>query len=56
MFQELEEKEKDHIAVKQLKIFKQASGKTAKIYISIVGVRPCNFNIKALEDLTLPDT
>lgn len=56
MFQELEEKEKDHIAVKQYKIFKQAAGKTAKSILVSVGVRLAIFNIKALEDLTYTDT
>lgn len=56
MFQELESKEKDHIAVKQYKIFKQAAGKTAKSILVSVGVRLAAFNIKALEDLTYTDT
>ncbi len=56
MFQDLESQEKDHIAVKQYKIFKQAAGKTAKSILVSVGVRLAAFNIKILENLTYTDT
>lgn len=56
IFLELEEREKEHIAVKQYRIFKQAAGKTAKSILVSVGVRLAAFNIKVLEDLTYTDT
>ena len=56
MFQDLESQEKDHIAVKQYRIFKQAAGKTAKSILVSVGVRLAVFNIEILENLTYTDT
>lgn len=52
LFQEFEEQKPEHIAVKQYKIFKQSSGKTAKSILISVGVRLSAFNIESIERLT----
>ena len=43
VFQILEDREPEHIAVKQWKIFKQASGKTAKSILISAAVRLAAF-------------
>ena len=55
MFDELEEREPDHFAVKQYKKYKLASGKTAKSILISCGARLAPFDIKELRDLTSYD-
>lgn len=45
VFQMLEDRDPEHIAVKQWKIFKQASGKTAKSILISAAVRLAAFNL-----------
>lgn len=56
MFQELEKKDKEHIAVRQYAVFKQAAGKTAKSILVSASVRLTIFNMRAIERLTGTDT
>lgn len=56
LFKTLETEKADNIAVKQYRIFKQASGKTAKSILISVGVRLGIFNITAVKGLTKKDT
>ena len=51
MFDELEEREPDHFAVKQYKKYKLAAGKTAKSILISCGARLAPFDIKELRDL-----
>ena len=46
MFDELEEREPDHFAVKQYKKYKLAAGKTAKSILISCGARLAPFDIK----------
>ena len=55
MFDELEEREPDHFAVKQYKKYKLAAGKTAKRILISCGARLAPFDIKELRDLTSYD-
>ena len=55
MFDELEESEPDHFAVKQYKKYKLAAGKTAKSILISCGARLAPFDIKELRDLTSYD-
>ena len=56
MFDELEKRDKNHIAVKNYKIFRMGTGKTLKSILISAGVRMAPFNIKAIRDLTQKDT
>ncbi|MDD2979260.1 MAG: type IV secretory system conjugative DNA transfer family protein [Hespellia sp.] len=51
MFDELEEKDPEHFAVKQYKKYKLAAGKTAKSILISCGARLAPFDIKELRDL-----
>ena len=55
MFDELEEREPDHFAVKQYKKYKLAAGKTSKSILISCGARLAPFDIKELRDLTSYD-
>ena len=55
MFDELEEREPDHFAVKQYKKYKLAAGKTAKSILISCGARLAPFDIRELRDLTSYD-
>ena len=55
MFDELEEREPDHFAVKQYKKYKLAAGKTAKSILISCGARLAPFDINELRDLTSYD-
>ena len=55
MFDELEEREPEHFAVKQYKKYKLAAGKTAKSILISCGARLAPFDIKELRDLTSYD-
>lgn len=55
VFQMLEEREPEHIAVKQWKIFKQASGKTAKSILISAAVRLAAFNLPEIARMTSYD-
>jgi len=55
MFDELEEKDPEHFAVKQYKKYKLAAGKTAKSILISCGARLAPFDIKELRDLTSYD-
>lgn len=55
IFDDLEKKNKNHIAVKQWKIFKMAGAKTAKSILITAAVRLSAFNIRAVENLTCKD-
>ena len=55
LFQQLEEKEPDHFAVKQYRKFKMAAGKTLKSILISCGVRLAPFDIKELRDLMETD-
>lgn len=52
LFEELEEKDPEHFAVRQYKKYKQAAGKTAKSILISCGARLSPFDIKAVRDLT----
>lgn len=51
MFEELEQRESDHFAVKQYKKYKLAAGKTAKSILISCGARLAPFDIRELRDL-----
>ena len=51
MFEELEERETDHFAVRQYKKYKLAAGKTAKSILISCGARLAPFDIKELREL-----
>lgn len=55
VFQMLEDREPEHIAVKQWKIFKQASGKTAKSILISAAVRLAAFNLPEIARMTSKD-
>ncbi len=55
VFEALEEREPEHIAVKQYKVFKQAAGKTAKSILVSVAVRLASFNLPAFAAITQTD-
>ena len=55
MFDELEERDPEHFAVKQYKKYKLAAGKTAKSILISCGARLAPFDIKELRDLTSYD-
>jgi type IV secretion system protein VirD4 len=52
IFEDLEKKNAKHIAVKQYKIFKQASGKTAKSILVSLAVRLATFNLPSFQHIT----
>lgn len=55
LFERLEIRDPNHLAVKQHKIYKQAAGKTAKSILVSVGVRLAAFNLPELAGLTATD-
>ncbi len=55
LFQGLEEENPEHIALKQYKIFKQASGKTAKSILITAAVRLAAFNLPEIARMTSYD-
>lgn len=55
LFQQLEEKEPDHFAVKQYRKFKMAAGKTLKSILISCGARLAPFDIKELRALMETD-
>lgn len=55
LFERLEMRNPESIAVKQYHIYKQAAGKTAKSILISVGVRLAAFNLKQIADLTCMD-
>ena len=55
MFDELEEREPEHFAVKQYKKYKLAAGKTAKSILISCGARLAPFDIAELRELTSYD-
>ena len=55
LFEALEERHPEHIAVKQWKIFKQASGKTAKSILISAAVRLAAFNLPEIAKMTSYD-
>jgi len=55
LFEDLEKAKPKHIAVKQYKIFKQASGKTAKSILVSLAVRLSTFNIPIFQHITSYD-
>ena len=55
LFERLEMRDPESIAVKQYAIYKQAAGKTAKSILISVGVRLAAFNLKQIANLTCAD-
>lgn len=55
MFDELKQREPEHIAVRQYAVFKQAAGKTAQSILVSAAVRLTVFNMKSIENLTSVD-
>lgn len=55
LFERLEMREPDHLAVKQYNIFKLAAGKTAKSILIGLGVRLEKFNLSTLAGITTVD-
>lgn len=55
LFERLEMKKPNSLAVKQYKIYKQAAGKTAKSILISVGVRLAAFNLESIASLTACD-
>ncbi|MEE1086489.1 MAG: type IV secretory system conjugative DNA transfer family protein [Schaedlerella sp.] len=55
MFEELEQREPDHFAVKQYKKYKLAAGKTAKSILISCGARLAPFDIRELRELMSED-
>ncbi|SFL48180.1 type IV secretion system protein VirD4 [Lachnospiraceae bacterium KH1T2] len=55
MFDELEEKDPEHFAVRQYKKYKLAAGKTAKSILVSCGARLAPFDIKELREITSYD-
>ena len=55
LFEELEQKNPNHFAVRQYKKYKLAAGKTAKPILISCGARLAPFDIKELRDLTAYD-
>lgn len=52
LFEALEEREPEHIAVRQYKVFKQAAGKTAKSILVSAAVRLAAFNLPQFAAIT----
>lgn len=55
LFERLEMREPEHLAVKQYNIFKLAAGKTAKSILIGLGVRLEKFNLSSLAGITMVD-
>lgn len=55
LFKELEERDPEHIAVRQYRVFKQAAGKTAQSILVSCSVRLAVFNLKVINKLTGTD-
>lgn len=55
LFEELEQKEPEHFAIRQYKKYKLAAGKTAKSILISCGARLAPFDIKELRDLMSED-
>ncbi|MDR0930336.1 MAG: type IV secretory system conjugative DNA transfer family protein [Clostridiales bacterium] len=55
LFNMLEEKDPNHVALKQYKVFKQAAGQTAKSILVSASVRLAPFNIRDIGALTIDD-
>lgn len=55
LFERLELRNQDSLALKQYKIYKQAAGKTAKSILISVGVRLAAFNLESIASLTATD-
>lgn len=55
LFERLELRKPDSLAVKQYKIYKQAAGKTAKSILISVGVRLAAFNLDSIASITAID-
>ena len=55
LFERLEMRNPESIAVKQYAIYKQAAGKTAKSILISVGVRLATYNLKQIANLTCTD-
>ena len=55
LFERLELRNPDSLALKQYKIYKQAAGKTAKSILISVGVRLAAFNLESIASLTATD-
>lgn len=55
LFERLEMRDPESIAVKQYQIYKQAAGKTAKTILVSVGVRLADFNLQQIANLTSTD-
>lgn len=55
LFERLELRNPDSLALKQYKIYKQAAGKTAKSILISVGVRLAAFNLDSIASLTATD-
>ncbi|MFZ5967635.1 MAG: VirD4-like conjugal transfer protein, CD1115 family [Bacillota bacterium] len=55
LFERLEMKEPEHLAVKQYNIFKLAAGKTAKSILISLGVRLEKFNLASIAGITTTD-
>lgn len=55
LFERLQMKDPEHIAVKQYGIYKQAAGKTAKSILISVGVRLAAFNLKQIAAISQYD-
>ena len=55
IFEALEEREPEHIAVKQYKVFKQAAGKTTKSILISTAVRLAAFNLSQFAAITNND-
>ena len=55
LFERLEMRDPESIAVKQYAVYKQAAGKTAKSILISVGVRLAAFNLKQIANLTCTD-
>ena len=55
LFDELEQKDPEHFAVRQYKKYKLAAGKTAKSILVSCGARLAPFDIKELRDITMYD-
>ena len=55
LFERLEMRDPENIAVKQYHIYKQAAGKTAKSILISVGVRLAAFNLPQIANLTCHD-
>ena len=55
LFEALEEKQPNHIAVRQYHIFKQAAGKTAKSILVSAAVRLASFTLPKIQRITASD-